>query len=170
MKTLVYKRTHRGDPGAEGCFGIHDCMKSVRARDFDAVIGVGGKGSEPRTHGIAEKLTWIGLGAQKTYPAGRKRPILTFENFVLYDDKGENIRELAPTLADHLLEGNARVLQNFTQAEQEEVNKILDMAKNEPPSVPLNHLPEIPNDGGCSCRSHGRANLRAGQKHRGCSP
>jgi hypothetical protein len=23
MRTLVYKRTHKGDPDVEGCFGVH---------------------------------------------------------------------------------------------------------------------------------------------------
>jgi hypothetical protein len=38
MRTLIYKRTHTGDPDASGCFGIFDCMGRVRALDFDAVI------------------------------------------------------------------------------------------------------------------------------------
>jgi hypothetical protein len=31
MRTLIYKRTHTGDPDANGCFGIYDCMGRVRA-------------------------------------------------------------------------------------------------------------------------------------------
>ena len=44
MRTLIYKRTHLGDPDLFGTFGINDCMGEVRARQFDAVIGVGGIG------------------------------------------------------------------------------------------------------------------------------
>jgi hypothetical protein len=44
MRTLVYKRTHNGDPDAEGRFGIHDCMGQVRSYGYEAVIGVGGVG------------------------------------------------------------------------------------------------------------------------------
>ena len=39
MRTLIYKRTHPGDPDAKGRFGIYDCMGRVRAWDFEAVIG-----------------------------------------------------------------------------------------------------------------------------------
>ena len=46
MKVLVYKRTHNGDPDANGCFGAYDCMGTVRDRQYDAVIGVGGIGPE----------------------------------------------------------------------------------------------------------------------------
>src|SRR5690349_11405126 len=122
LKTLVYKRTHIGDPDKRGCFGIADCMGRVRGYKFDSVIGVGGKSNQPRSQGIAEKLNWIGLGASKYPVKDRRAPIVIFEHFVLYDDKGENIYELAPTLARHLLAKNVRVLVNFTQAEQKEVN------------------------------------------------
>ena len=56
MRTLIYKRTHIGDPDATGCFGIRDCMGSVRSHDFNAVIGVGGIGREPESYGIAGKV------------------------------------------------------------------------------------------------------------------
>ena len=35
MRTLIYKRTHPGDPDVDGLFGIHDCMGQVRAWSFD---------------------------------------------------------------------------------------------------------------------------------------
>src|SRR4051812_45820013 len=48
MRTLVYKRTHSGDPDPKmGVFGNHDCMGEVRAWPFDAVIGIGGVGQQP---------------------------------------------------------------------------------------------------------------------------
>lgn len=42
MRILAYKRTHTGDPDANGVFGVNDCMGRVRSLEFDAVIGVGG--------------------------------------------------------------------------------------------------------------------------------
>lgn len=48
MRTLIYKRTHPGDPDETGRFGIHDCMGKVRSWQFDAVVGEGGIGPEPR--------------------------------------------------------------------------------------------------------------------------
>jgi hypothetical protein len=54
MRTLIYKRTHTGDPDPEsGVFGNRDCMGTVRGRRFDAVIGIGGIGSMPKRQGIA---------------------------------------------------------------------------------------------------------------------
>ncbi len=68
MRTLRYKRTHSNDPDPKtGVFGNRDCMGQVRAWDFDAVIGVGGVGDEPKRHGIAGRLTWIGIGPQKFF-------------------------------------------------------------------------------------------------------
>ena len=37
MRTLVYLRTHNGDPGVEGAFGVHNCMGTTRAWGFEAV-------------------------------------------------------------------------------------------------------------------------------------
>lgn len=128
MRTLVYKRTHIGDPDERGWFGIRDCMKSVRARDFDAAIGVGGTGTEPRAQGIAEKLTWIGLGARKNSCPGRNWPVITFEHFRLFDEQGLNFRDIAPLLSIRLFSKKARVLLNFTPEEQSEIDKILKMA------------------------------------------
>jgi hypothetical protein len=48
MRTLIYKRTHPGDPDTTGRFGVCDCMGRVRTWDFEAVIGVGGLSHEPR--------------------------------------------------------------------------------------------------------------------------
>jgi hypothetical protein len=67
MRTLIYKRTHSGDPDPKtGVFGCNNCMKTVRGWVFDAVIGIGGIGREPECEGIAGKLTWIGIGKHET--------------------------------------------------------------------------------------------------------
>ena len=139
-------------------------MGRVRAYDFDSVIGVGGKSTQPRSQGIAEKLNWIGLGARKKTANNRKAPVVIFKHFILYEDKGEPIEDIAPALAKRLLSRNARVLMNFTQAEQKEINKILDMAKDAPRSAPVNRLPDICNNGGCGCGSRRRANHSSKQK------
>jgi len=82
MTTLIYKRTHSGDPDPKrGVFGNHDCMGCIRAWPFDAVIGIGGLGSEATANGLAGKLTWVGLGAHKT--GDPRYPIVTFEHFLL---------------------------------------------------------------------------------------
>jgi len=134
MPTLVYKRTHNGDPDPDsGEFGIHDCMGSVRARLYDSVIGVGGTGSEPRRHGIAEKINWIGIGPVKRAGPG-KGPIVAFEHFLYFGPGGPRVIEYAPTLAAHVYGLNVRVLMKFTPAEETEIGTILRLAQRAPPS------------------------------------
>jgi hypothetical protein len=104
MRTLIYKRTHKGDPDKMGCFGIWDCMGRLRNMAFDAVIGVGGTGAQPEAQGISYKINWIGVGAHKTkpnatmFPAWRG-PFVTFDHFVLFENKGVDFWCVAPILA-----------------------------------------------------------------------
>ena len=53
---------------------MNDCLGSIRDRDFDAVIGVGGIGSEARAEGIARQVNWIGIGPHKFYERLRQAP------------------------------------------------------------------------------------------------
>jgi hypothetical protein len=147
MRTLVYKRTHNGDPDALGQFGIRDCMGSVRARDYDAVIGVGGTGDEPRSFGLAEKVNWIGIGPHKS-PDSSRGPLVTFDHFLLFGNKGPALVELAPSLAAHIYGKNVRSLMTFTEQEQREVGSILELAKNAPPSEALDSSASSP-EGRC---------------------
>jgi hypothetical protein len=73
MRSLIYKRTHPGDPDAEGRFGIHGCTGQVRAWRFEAVIGIGGTGPEPRSYGLAGKVNWIRIGPHKRAGARQAR-------------------------------------------------------------------------------------------------
>src|SRR5688572_25971831 len=124
MKTLVYKRTHHGDPDEQGVFGIHDCMGQVRAWDFEAVIGVGGLGPEARSHGIDGKVNWIGIGPHKTVVAGKRGPVVTFDQFVFYGADGPDFEKLAPVLAERIYSRNVRVVMNgFSATEQVEADR-----------------------------------------------
>jgi hypothetical protein len=134
VRILVYKRTHKGDPDSSGCFGAEDCMGKVRGYDFDAVIGVGGISRMPTAQGIGGKVNWIGIGSRKGLIEGRG-PLVTFDHFVLYEEKGQDFRKMAPTLARRMYSKNARVLFNFSEAEQAEVDRLLRLAKTAPPSA-----------------------------------
>ncbi|MGE0454014.1 MAG: hypothetical protein AB7O37_18165 [Vicinamibacteria bacterium] len=138
MRTLVYKRTHEGDPDQEGRFGINDCMGTVRARKFDAVIGVGGTGAKPRRNGIAKRITWIGIGPHKS--PGKRGPVVTFDHFRMFG-KGPFLAEYAPALADHIYGRNVRSLMNPTPRESAEIAAILNLARNAPPSRALARRP-----------------------------
>ncbi len=135
MRTLIYKRTHPGDPDAEGRFGIQDCMGQVRSRDFEAVIGVGGIGAEPRSHGLDGKVNWVGIGPHMRMEAGKRGPVVTFDRFLLWESDGPSFPKLAPKLAARMYSKNVRVVMYKLDPEKRaEVEQILDLAKDDPSS------------------------------------
>jgi hypothetical protein len=137
MNTLIYKRTHTGDPDKSGIFGIHDCMGRVRCWNFDAVIGVGGKSPLHGHEGIAFKITWIGINPRKIEGDSEvvlRGPLLGFEYFVLWDENGKDLKKLAPHLFRYIFEDQqVRVVMSRSlpsREMQEEVTNILKLAKN----------------------------------------
>ena len=136
MRTLVYKRTHSGDPDLDGRFGINDCMGTVRARKFEAVIGIGGTGPEPRRSGIAEKITWVGIGPHR-FPGTPRGPLVLFDHFLYFGERGPSLIARAPTLAAHVYGLNVRSLMTFSPEEAVEVENILALAVMAPPSSAL---------------------------------
>lgn len=126
MRILIYKRTHVGDPDREGRFGASDCMGRVRALNYDAVIGVGGIGAEPRGQGIAAKINWIGVGPSKTNRAGYRGPVVTFNRFVHYEEHGPFLHSVAPLLARRIYEGRVRyLLSGYRKEEHQEAEAIV---------------------------------------------
>lgn len=138
MRTFLYKRTHKGDPDTKGCFGVEDCMGGLRNCEFDAVIGIGGICRWARDEGISRKINWIGIGPTKK-PRNRFRgPLVTFDHFLIFEEKGQDFGRLAPTLAGRLYHRKApRFLfsDGFNRSERAEVRKILRLAKAAPPST-----------------------------------
>ena len=134
MRTLIYKRTHPDDPDETGQFGLYDCMGRVRTWKFEAVIGVGGQGAEPREHELDGKVNWIGIGPRKGR-WHRRGPIITFDHFYLRGANGPDFEKLAPVLAQRIYSRNVRVVMHGLSAEeQKEVDKILALAKRAPAS------------------------------------
>lgn len=128
MRILTYKRTHTGDPGVEGVFGVNDCMGRVRALEYDAVIGVGGIGAEPRSYQIDSKITWVGVSPRKRMGQWLS-PLVTFDQFVLFDAGGPALESLAPNLAKRMYEGRVRyLLSGYTSAEQMDADGIVEWA------------------------------------------
>lgn len=145
MRTLIYKRTHSGDPDPKtGVFGCNNCMGTVRGWGFDAVIGIGGIGREPECEGIGGKLTWIGIGKHETINDPSRSfvtpscPLVTFDHF-LYLEHGPLLKNIAPALANRMLyDNNVRTLMDsLSSEEQREVEKILGLAMDAPPSCQL---------------------------------
>ena len=112
MQVLIYKRTHPGDPNADGAFGCEDCMGTVRKRRFDAVIGVGGIGPEAQSWGIDRRLNWVGVGAHpsESIPLGFRGPLVTFDRFLLLEDQGPELQRIAPVLARYMYATHRRIV------------------------------------------------------------
>lgn len=165
MRTLIYKRTHEGDPDPRtGVFGNHKCMGTVRGWVYDAVIGVGGAGREAERNGIARKLTWVGIGPHKSGDA--RRPKVTFDHFLYYGEKGPLLKEVAPALARRMYDMNVRVLMDsLSPTERLKVEKILDRARAARPSGQLKGVPQqnLQETGG-KCRSTSCRATSAGVK------
>ncbi|WP_454870411.1 hypothetical protein [Pseudomonas lini] len=128
MRILTYKRTHTGDPDPTGQFGINDCMGRVRNWSFDAVIGVGGIGSKPRSFGIDGRVTWVGRNPSwNPHPLGYGQ-IVKFESFALFEQNGPLLSSLAPYLARRMYEKGARILlKDYSQEEQAEAEALLNI-------------------------------------------
>jgi hypothetical protein len=140
-RTLIYKRTHSGDPNPEtGILGNNKCMGRVRGWPFEAVIGIGGIGRKPQQERIARKLTWVGIDPKEAGMGEDGYPRLRFAHFLYYGDYGPLLEEeLAPNLARRMYGRNVRLIFDSSLSEEErlEVEKILDLARNEPPSGQL---------------------------------
>jgi hypothetical protein len=157
MNTLVYKRTHKGDPDESRIFGIHDCMGQVRGYLFDAVIGVGGKSPDSGSEDIARKINWVGINPSKSSASsqvwiGARRPdwsksfrgpLVTFDRFIFLDEKGPDFKDFAPKLFTYMFEDqHVRLVMSRSRPRQmqEEVQEILSWAENYRPRNPPSKL------------------------------
>lgn len=136
MITLVYKMTHAGDPDPDlGCWGVKDCMGHVRGFNFDAVIGIGGRSWWTNQTNRAGEIIWIGIGPQKS-GQGQRGPKLGFAHFRPFDEGELPLREIAPKLVKAIHKCRFK-LYGFSQIEQQEIERILELAKEAKPSMSL---------------------------------
>jgi hypothetical protein len=120
-------------------------MGTVRARDFDAVIGIGGIGPEACANGIAGQVNWVGIGPHKINAPGKRGPLVTFDHFLDFGTEGPDFRTLAPTLAERMYCGGARhLMDGLSEEEHHEALKIVQLAKNEHPSPKRTASPRGP--------------------------
>ena len=156
MRILTYKRTHVGDPDEHGRFGIYGCMGRVRNYGFDAVIGIGGIGGEPKSFGIDRKINWVGINPKRRPSPGGKGVEVTFEKFLRLEEHGPLLKTLAPSLARRMYNREARILlKKYSDRERREAAAILRWSlKQKPPE-----LAGFRNTRGCHtrCRPTGRS-------------
>ena len=149
MRILVYKRTHNDAPGLNGCFGVYDCMGSVRDLDYEAVVGVGGLGEQARAHQIDGRVNWIGIGPFK-HRKYKRGSLVTFSHFLNYGTHGPDFREAAPKLADRVYGSGIRILlHGMTQQEEAEAMGLLGPAFAAPPSPARLRFQSIRGAAGC---------------------
>jgi hypothetical protein len=130
MRILTYKRVHPGDPDSFGHFGINGCMGQVRNFDFEAVIGVGGIGAEPRSYKIDLRINWVGTTPKRLQHQVKGVPVISFEHFILLEHEGPLLQTIAPNLARRMYENGARMLlTGYTEEERAEAVSIIDWAR-----------------------------------------
>jgi hypothetical protein len=122
-------------------------MGSVKGWDYDAVIGIGGIGPEPKRHRIAGKLTWIGIGPPKLFnnPDKPHNPRVTFDHYWYRGESGPLLEIEYPALAKRMYEKNVRVLVHKSSVDTSsgcieldlEIAKILRLAKRSKSSCGL---------------------------------
>jgi hypothetical protein len=161
MRTLIYKRTHHGDPDRKaGVFGNNDCMKSIRDRKFDAVIGIGGIGKEPKSWGIDGRLNWIGLSPSShgCHPKSGSRRLI-FAHFLYLGADGPLLQEKYPALAAHMYDTNRRSIMHSPSPARgrldQDVKNILRLAEAAPRSSRLAKQVSRATSGKCPPKSRG---------------
>jgi len=140
MRVFIYKRTHKGDPNTQGHFGVEDCMGRLRDCSYDAVIGIGGISNWAESEQISMKVNWVGIGPRKVPQPRQRGPIILFDHFRIFEERGKELISIAPLLARRLLHPKAPRFvfsPRLSSSEQSEVNRILTEAQDAPPSLPL---------------------------------
>lgn len=133
LRVLLYKRNHRGDPDYRGTFGCDDCMGRIRSYRYDAVIGIGVDRPNPGHEAIAGRITWVGVGPRAVgVHHDRGAPVLRFDRWGVWDEKGKVLREFAPELAEYFYEKHRRFFfsDHLSQQIQKDIEKILRLANN----------------------------------------
>lgn len=105
-------------------------MGRVRNLRYDAVIGIGGLGAEPRSFGIDGKLNWVGIGPRRgpSHTDGRRAAIIEFDYFVLLEADGPSFRRIAPQLAQKMYGGPRYILDAYSSSERSEALAIIAWA------------------------------------------
>lgn len=133
MRILIYKRARIGDPDSLGRFGTDDRLGRMRLLNYDAVIGIGGTGREAQRLGIARRINWVGIQPTKRQHSDTGPILATFGEFLLLEETGPLLHELAPRLAHRMYKDRIRLLlTGYTDEEQAEAEAIVEWARRHP--------------------------------------
>jgi len=133
MRILIYKRARIGDPDSLGRFGTDDRLGRIRLLNYDAVLGIGGTGREAERLGIARRINWVGVRPTKRPEPDTGRVLATFGEFLLLEETGPLLHEVAPLLAQRMYKDRIRFLMTgYTDEEQAEAEAIVEWARRHP--------------------------------------
>lgn len=150
MVTLVYKMTHKSDPDPElGWWGVSDCMGQVRSFPFDAVIGIGGRSWWTTETNRTGDIVWAGLGPE-VVDQEERGPVLRFAHFRYFREGEQIMSEIAPKL-DRSMQNSRFRLYGFSRVEEEEIERILRLARKVGPSTELFKKPSQRQGKGDEC-------------------
>jgi hypothetical protein len=121
MRVLVYKQTHLGDPDLGGSW--RHCMGPIRLRAYDAVVGIGGSSGEPQEWGIADKITWVGVGPQVYYG------VVRFERYCSFGNQGPLVDDRLPMLTRKMKKARNRMI-----LDDDEIDKFVEEAMKDAPA------------------------------------
>ena len=110
---------------------VAELLSQSTAFDSDAALD---EEADRLAETIDGRVTWIGIGPHKTTAKDPRGPLVTFDHFVLFDERGPLLHEHAPRLARHMYEGRVRVLFNPSPEEAKEIAGLLRLARKAPPS------------------------------------
>ncbi|MBK1888457.1 hypothetical protein Undi14_00320 [Undibacterium sp. 14-3-2] len=127
-------------------------MGQVRGYHFDAVIGVGGIGTDPRADRIDRKINWVGINPKPTKNQVNGAPVISFEYFILLEQDGPLLHVIAPKLARRMYENGVRILiTGYSEEEKAEAVSIINWArKANHKQVGITAIQPSPNVGDCS--------------------
>jgi hypothetical protein len=83
--------------------------------------------------GRAGEIVWVGIGPHWTALAGLVAAQVTFDHFRYFEEGEQMLDEIAPNLAARM-ENVRHMLRGFTEIEEEEIEGILELAMDSPPS------------------------------------
>ena len=89
-------------------------------------------GAEPISFGIDKKITWVGITPTYTNSSTNNHVDVEFEYFLLLDEHGPLLNDIAPLLAKRFYDGGARfLLTGYSESELLEAKKILEWSKKQ---------------------------------------
>lgn len=98
----------------------------------------------------------VGIGPHKT--GDPRCPLVAFDHFLYFGQPMPLLKDVAPNLAKRMYDGKARVIvDSLSEAEQWDVERILELAKDALPSNQIKGMLQKTGDNRCLSPCRGRS-------------